>query len=203
MIHLEILVEEPSMEQFLLRVLPKVLREDATMAIHPHQGKDDLLTKLENRLRGYARWITEDYRVVVLVDRDQDDCRELKERLESCARRAGLRTRSMGGGSPWQVVNRIAVRELESWYFGDWQAVTAAFPDVSRTVSARPRYRDPDAIPEKASKALERLLKRNGYFRGGLAKGAAAKAVGVHLDPDRNSSHSFRVFKDAIVEAAG
>jgi len=42
--HLEILVEEPSMEAFLAQLLPRLLGERATFTLHVHQGKRDLFT---------------------------------------------------------------------------------------------------------------------------------------------------------------
>ena len=78
-----------------------------------HQGKDDLLSKLGAKLRGYARWLPERWRMVVIVDCDDDDCKKLKEQLDSEAELACLRTRTrVSGGLPWQVANRIAIEEL-------------------------------------------------------------------------------------------
>jgi len=57
--HFEILVEEPSMEAFLRGVLPRLI--NATFEIYPFQGKQDLLDKLERRLRGYAAWLPADW----------------------------------------------------------------------------------------------------------------------------------------------
>jgi hypothetical protein len=37
--HLEILAEEPSMEAFLHALLPRLLGDAASFAIHPYQGK--------------------------------------------------------------------------------------------------------------------------------------------------------------------
>jgi len=144
--HLEFLVEEPSMEAFLRCLLPRLLPADRTFEVHPFQGKSDLLGKLQARLRGYAQWLPEDWRVVVVVDRDHDDCAALKQRLEAMAAAAGLHTRSTAGNSKWRVVNRIAIEELEAWYFGAWQAVCSAYPRVSATIPQKANYRDPDAI---------------------------------------------------------
>jgi len=44
--HLELLVEEPSMEAFLRALLPRVLPAGRTFEVHAFQGKDDLLAKL-------------------------------------------------------------------------------------------------------------------------------------------------------------
>ena len=78
--HIDFIVEEPSMEAFLRAVLPKLLGT-TQYTIHPFQNKDQLLKQLPSRLQGYAQWIPDDYRIVVLVDRDNDDCEQLKTRL--------------------------------------------------------------------------------------------------------------------------
>lgn len=199
--HLELLVEEPSMEAFLRALLPRLLPADRTFEVHPFQGKDDLMGKLQDRLRGYAQWLPKDWRVVVVVDRDDSDCEALKQRLESVATEAGLRTRSSAAAAPWQLVNRIAIEELESWYFGDWQAVRSAFPRVSPTIPNKASYRDPDAIRGGTWEAFERVLQRSGYFKTGLRKVEAARAIGAHVDAGRSRSRSFASFHEAIAEA--
>lgn len=199
--HLVLLVEEPSMEAFLRSLLPRLLPEGRTFEVHPFQGKHDLLGKLEDRLRGYANWLPDDWRIVILVDRDADDCKVLKQRLEELALMAGLRTRSRSGTAPWQLVNRIVVEELEAWYFGDWDAVRSAFPRTQRTIPYQAKYREPDAILGGAWEAFERILKRYGYFETGLRKIEAARAIGAHFDPGRSRSLSFIKFHEAIVEA--
>ena len=200
-IHLELLVEEPSMEVFLRELLPRILSADCDFEIHPFQGKLDLLGNLGNRLRGYAQWLPDDWRILVIVDRDDDDCRQLKQRLEDVASGANLRTRSQAGGRPWQLVNRVVIEELEAWYFGDWEAVRSAYPRVSPTVPNQSRYRNPDSVQGGTWEAFERILKGRGYFRTGLRKMEAARTVAAYIDPARNRSHSFTKFRDALVEA--
>jgi hypothetical protein len=68
--HLEILVEERSMEVFLRAHLPRLLGGDATFNVYPSQGKQDLMRNLPDRLKGYASWLPEGWRIVVVVDRD-------------------------------------------------------------------------------------------------------------------------------------
>ena len=201
--HLELLVEEPSMEALLGVLLPRVLPADRTFMVHPFQGKDDLLDKLEARLRGYARWLPADWRIVVVVDRDDDHCQALKQQLERTARAAGLHTRSSAGAGVWQVVTRIAIEELEAWYFGDWEAVCNAYPRVSRDVPHQARFRDSDGISGGTWEAFERVLKRHGYFTTGLRKQEAARAIGAHMIPERSRSQSFKIFHAAISEAVG
>lgn len=199
--HLELLVEEPSMEAFLRALLPRLLPADRTFEVHAFQGKSDLLGKLQNRLRGYAKWLPADSRVVVVVDRDDDDCQALKQRLEGMAEAAGLRTRSRAAGTPWQLVNRIAIEELEAWYFGDWAAVCSAYPHVSQTIPQQRGFRNPDAVRGGTWEAFERILQRYGYFKTGLRKVEAARAIGTHVDSGRSRSRSFVRFHEAIAEA--
>ncbi|MCC7383236.1 MAG: DUF4276 family protein [Deltaproteobacteria bacterium] len=196
--HLEVLVEELSAEAALRALLPRVLGP-RTFNIYPSQGKVDLLSNLEPRLRGYARWLPDTWRVLVIVDRDDEDCLELKARIETAARRAGLRTRS-DDSATFQIVNRIAVEELEAWYFGDWTAVRQAYPRAARNVPRQARYRDPDAITGGTWEAFERELQRAGYFSGGLRKIEAAQQIAPRMEWARNTSPSFRALHAALVE---
>jgi hypothetical protein len=199
--HLEILVEEPSMEAFLRALLPRVLPEGVTFEIYPYQCKDDLLAKLPSRLMGYSSWLPENWRIIVVVDRDDDDCETLKGRMETVAMNAHLRTRTVAAAALWQVANRIAIEELEAWFFGDWLAVEGAYPRVPPTIPRQQQYREPDGILGGTWEAFERVLQRAGYFKNGLRKTEAARMVGKHMNPARNSSRSFQVFRDAVLEA--
>ena len=187
--HLVPLVEEPSMEEFLRLLLPRVLPECCRFEIHSFRSKPRLLRNLKPRLRSYARWLPDDWRIIVLVDRDNDDCRQLKKKLEEATAAAGLRTRSEAGGPHRQTINRIVIEELEAWYFGDWQAVRSAYPRVPDSISRSARYRDPDAI-SKTWETFERILKKVGYFTTGLRKIEAARDIAIHIEPGRNHSNS-------------
>jgi integrase len=199
--HVEVLVEEPSAEAALRVLLPRILGA-TSFEVYPHSCKDELLERLPDRLRGYASWLPDDWRIVVVVDRDDDDCDKLKKRLESMAHEAGLATKSTPEGKRFWVVNRLAIEELESWYFGDWEAVRHAYPKVNANVPSQARYRFPDAIKGGTWEAFERLMKAAGYFKTGLRKIEAARAVAAHMDPNRNSSPSFQALRDALREMA-
>ncbi len=199
--HVEFLVEELSMEIFLRGILPRVLG-DVSFDVYPSQCKEDLLERLPERLQGYAGWLPDSWRLVIMVDRDYDDCRDLKRRLENMAGEAGLLTRTEAVDQPYSIVNRIVIEELEAWYFGDWEAVRQAYPRVPRTVPMQAKYRDPDSILGGTWEAFERVLKRAGYFDGGLRKIEAAKMISRYSEPSRNRSRSFSVFHSALVEMA-
>jgi hypothetical protein len=98
------------------------------------------------------------------------------------------------------VAIRLAIEELEAWYFGDWDAVRAAYPRVPDTIPNQANYRDPDAIAGGTWEAFERVLKRAGYFQTGLRKIEAARAISEHWQLEGNRSHSFRVFVKVLQE---
>jgi hypothetical protein len=193
--HVEFLLEEPSAEAFLEGILPRLLPAGATANLIAFQGKTDLLDKLEPRLRGYRPWLPADWRIVVLLDEDREDCRILKTRMEAAARAAGFATKSnRGAGGVFTVLNRIAVEELEAWFFGDVPAMVAAYPGVSPHLGSRAAYRAPDNIGGGTWEALERELQRAGYYGGGLPKIEVARNMATHMQPARNTSPSFRCF---------
>ncbi len=176
--HIEFLVEEVSAEVGLNNILPRILKDDISNVIHPFSGKMDLLSQLSNRLKGYRKWLAEDGRIVVLIDRDQDDCRTLKAKLEKAAKEAGFVTKSDAQGrNRFEVLNRLAIEELEAWFFGDPKAIVQAYPRVPTTIRGKARYRDPDAIAGGTWEALERVLKKAGYYPSGMPKVETARPV--------------------------
>ena len=196
-----VLVEEPSMEMALEQLLPRMLA-GADFQIIRFQCKDDLLKNLPDRLRGYSQWLPANWAILVLVDRDDDDCRVLKQAMEKMAADSRLLSKTLAGhGQPFQVANRIAVEELEAWFFGDWTAVQTAYPRVSASQVSKQGFRDPDAVLGGTWEALERVLKKAGYFKTGLRKMECAKQVAQHMEPARNASRSFQAFAGAVASA--
>jgi Domain of unknown function (DUF4276) len=201
--HLEIFAEEPSLEVALRSLVP-ILAPDLSFSIYPSTGKQTLLGILPARLKGYSSWLPADWRILIAVDRDDQDCKALKQQLDEMAKAAGLVTRSEAAsqGNPYAVVNRVIVEELEAWFFGDWEAVRGAYPRVNAQVPAKANFRNPDQIPGGTWEALERVLQQAGYFGGGLRKIEFAQTVTPLMDPQRNLSKSFQVFADAVRECA-
>jgi hypothetical protein len=126
---LEVLVEERSAKVALEQLIPRIVpaaRLGETLFIHAFSGKPDLLKKLPQRLRGYTTF--GDARIVVLVDRDREDCGRLKQQILRDARAAGVIDR---------VLARIAVEELESWFLGDVPALRAVFPRIPPSLASQ------------------------------------------------------------------
>lgn len=188
------------MEAALKLLVPKILGAKQTFDIHAHEGKQDLLAKLPNRLRGYAHWLPARWGICVIVDEDREDCRQLKRGLEDVAKNSGFVTRSRAKGKPFRLLNWLAIEELEAWLLGDVEAMVRAYPRVPPTLASRSRFRDPDAVPGGTWEALERVLQDSGYHEGGLQKIAVARAIAAHMEPSRNRSQSFGGFVGALRE---
>jgi hypothetical protein len=196
--HVEILLEEPSAEAFLQTIFPSILPPPVTWNPVIFQGKADLLRNLEPRLKGYHKWIPDDWRIVVLIDEDRQDCHTLKQQMEAAAFKAGFATKTNPQRGVFKVINRIAVEELEAWLFGDIQALVEAYPGVSPNLGAKARFRQPDTIAGGTWEALEQILQQAGYYGGGLPKIEAAREVGQRMKLARNTSKSFKHFVAAL-----
>lgn len=144
MSRLVFLLEDYSMKVLLDGLLPRLFPGLAFLCV-PHEGKQDLDKSLPRKLQA---WGEPGVRFVVLRDNDGADCRALKARLSALCR-------ARGGA---EAIVRIACQELEAWYFGDPEALAAAFErDDLRGLCQRARFRHPDAIQQPAQ-ALARVV---------------------------------------------
>src|ERR1035441_10079189 len=119
LMHIEFLVEDLSTEAALELLVPKIVDVGTSFATHVFGSKSTLLAKLEARLRSYSHWLPPTWRIIVVVDEDRADCRAIKKKLESASRAATLKTKGAAKGKPFSILNRIAIEELEAWFFGD------------------------------------------------------------------------------------
>jgi hypothetical protein len=186
---LEVLVEERSAETALKHLLPRIV-PGVPFEIIAFEGKPDLLRRLPDRFRAYSHyWSMINMRIVVLLDRDRDDCLQLKAELQQVGATARLPSHA--------VLFRIVVEELEAWFLGDVPALCRAYPKLPPSLGVREGYRDPDAICG-TWEALERVLREHGYHSKGLAKSVAAQDIAPHMNVEDNRSRSFQVFRDGL-----
>ena len=201
--HIKFFLEEPSAEEALRYILPKIFSDSVSYEFHVSEGRDDLLKELPKRLKGH-QWIPDNWRIIVLIDEDRRDCHELKAYLERAAHEAGFVTKSSAApNEDFRVVNRIAIEELEAWFFGDVEALHAAYPKIPENLQSKAKYRYPDAIQGGTSEALERLLIQKKYYRGRMPKTAVAQKVSQYMELDRNRSRSFQVFVNGLKACVG
>jgi hypothetical protein len=165
------LLEEYSMKVLLEGLLPRLFPNLRFLCL-AHEGKQDLEKSIPRKLRA---WREPGVRFCVIRDNDGADCRAVKERLVSLCRDGGRE----------DTLVRIACQELEAWYFGAPDALAQAFGDESlRSIAAKARYRDADAILQPAAALAERVPR--------FQKVSGARAMGQVL-PRENSSRSFQV----------
>jgi hypothetical protein len=173
------LLEEPSAEEMLKGLLPKILPEDMSPVFHVFEGKQDL----EKRMTGILRaWQAPRCHFLVIRDQDSGDCTVVKERLAALCQ---------AGGKADAVV-RIACRELESFFLGDLAAVETGLSvrGLSAHQGSR-KFRAPDDLGNPTQE-LSRLT--NGRYQ----KVAGSRAIGPHLALAGNRSHSFNVLLAGI-----
>lgn len=196
-IHLEFLLEGETAEVVLEALLPKMLPPAVTYTLHGLQGKDKLLKKLPERLRGYRAWLPSDWKIVILRDNDSEDCKKLRKHLDDIVIRENFALFSnTDPDKKGNVVIRLAIQEMEAWFFGDVKALRQAYPRLPATLHNKKGYRQPDAIASPWLK-LEKLLKAAGYHPGG--KREVAREISPHLEPSRNRSQSFQLFRQTLM----
>ena len=172
----EILLEEPSMENFLREVLPKILPPDYILDnncfLRPHNGKSDLKKSIPNKIKVFSNY-HEPVKVIIIHDQDSNDCRKLKKSLVELCKTNG----NCG------VLIRIACKELESWYLGDMDAIEKAYPKFkAKNFKKYARFRNPDLL--QASQELKLLIPE-------FQKGFASKNISKFISIEKSTSTSF------------
>jgi hypothetical protein len=131
-----------------------------------------------------------DYRIVVIVDEDRQDCLDIKGRLEEAAQQAGLVTRSTGeqpGG--FQVLNRIAIEELEAWFFGDPEAIKAAYRRYLQPSDQRASTGSQTPLPAARGKPLRDYSRKRattlGAWQSGKLQGTSHCTCNPNVTPPR------------------
>ena len=172
------------------------LEENLNFRIHPHRGKGrlpvnilsrpnsrnrGLLDQLPSKLRGYGSSHFPCC-VVVLVDSDNDNCRDLKADLIDVYRRIDPK--------PSCVLFRIAVEETESWFIADGSAIKKAYPNADlNKIQKSP----PDSIIG-AWENLAKALGRNPEECIGADKKEWAVKISPYLDLENPKSPSLKAF---------
>lgn len=173
------MLEEPSAEEMLKGILPKVLPENVHPEFKVFEGKQDLEKGLVRILKA---WRTPHCAFIVIRDQDSGDCHGVKQKLSALCRQAKRD----------DVLVRVACRELESFYLGDLTAVEKGL-GVSGLASKqnKRKYRSPDRL---ASPSQELVRLTSGRYQ----KVSGSRAIAPHLRLNANTSHSFSVLLAGI-----
>ena len=214
--HFEILAEGQSERTALEPLLTKILggyRDPHTWRIHKHRGvgvlptdpalrpdprNPSLLHNLPSKLRAYAKSLGGDEVVIVLLDLDdRPDCRAFKQELANLL--------ALCNPIP-RCKFRIAIEELEAWYFGDRLALVAAYPLADVEVLDTYVQDSQCGTWEKLADAIfpggHVALKAKGRNQCLEQKRLWARDICPRMDIGNNESPSFKSFRDAIRDCA-
>jgi hypothetical protein len=183
-VQVEILVEEPSMKNFLTGLLPQILPDgyvlNGNCFIRAHEGKQDLQKSIPHKVKAFQNF-SKPTKLIVVQDKDSNDCLQLKNEL------VNLITSS--GNLPYLV--RIACQELESWYLGDMQAIESVYPKFKASKYAKlAKFRNPDFC--NASDEIKQIVPE-------FQKGFASHEIIKHMNIIDNQSVSFNQFVKGLI----
>lgn len=178
MARIEILVEEPSMKEFLTILLPNILDNqwnlNVNYFIRSFEGKNDLQKNIPSKVKFLSNWNHEAVGIVIMQDQDSSDCKILKQKLIDIC--------NQNGNCPKLV--RIICRELESWYLGDFVAVNGAYPNFKyQNYINKSKFRIPDNC--NAFDELKKILPE-------FQKVGGAKKIAPFISIENNKSESFQ-----------
>lgn len=208
--HIEILVEDSSGGRLLEAVLPHLLGgqgEPHSWRIHAYRGigripknlnvgadpaKRILLDQLPRLLRGYGKTPGIDA-VLVVLDVDNRNCVDFLSELKALAAE---------GNSPPNTMFRLAIEEMEAWYFGDRHAIQAAYPhakvDVLDGYVQDSVCNTWEVMADAVHAGGSASIKKAGWPLPGQIKHEWAEKIGPLIDPDRNISPSFGKLRDGL-----
>jgi hypothetical protein len=210
-VHFEFLVEDSSGRELLEILLPLLLGEQGvnhSWRIHSYRGigrlpkeilrprsdayKRILLDRLPQILRGLSRCDGVDA-IVVLIDADKRPCAAFLAELLDVARKCGAAAKTMF---------RLAIEEIEAWYFGDEVAILEAYPKANMKII---RNYVPDSICDTWETLADAIVvggrdtvMRIGGPHAGDYKHEWARTIGPRLSIERNRSPSFRKFCEGV-----
>lgn len=199
--HLEVLVEDASGKIALETLVAKVLGVQGaphTWRIHAYKGigripknlqgsadpsKCILLNQLPRLLAGYAKTPGIDA-VMVVLDSDIRPCADFLTELKAAAALCHPNT-----------LFRLAIEEMEAWYFGDRAALKKAYPHAKAKVLNTYVQDSVCGTWERLADAVypggSAAIKKQGWPLSGQVKCEWAGRVPPHMDIEANLSPSF------------
>jgi Domain of unknown function (DUF4276) len=187
---LVVYVEEPSCEQVVIKLLPKInpfLKNKTTFDCIAFEGKQDLQKRFPKLLRADLNTYGNDVFFIILLDQDSNtDCKVLKGQLLEKAHEAGCPQE--------QLLVRIVCRELEAWYLGDLNAIDQAYSYSLSNWQENAKFRNPDRL-NNAKEELQNVLKQR---KVSYSPVSFAKAVAPFLSLENNKSGSFTCFVSGV-----
>lgn len=206
--HIEFLVEDSSGKLFLESIIPRIIEDqNVTWRVHGYRGigkipsglgsagdpqKRIILDQLPRLLAGYGRTPYVDA-VVIVVDSDTRNCREFLDDLIAMSKRVN---------GPPEVMFRLAIEEMEAWYFGDIAALEATYRQVDKAVLKSYVQDSVCGTWEKLADAItpggSAKIEAQGWPAPGVIKAQWAVEIPPHMNVDANTSTSFCKLRDGV-----
>ena len=171
-------------------------RIPADPSAQPNNHDQTLLHNLPSKLRAYGEEGRDDVIVVVLVDLDdRPDCSAFKSDLVNLLKYCEEKPKALF---------RIAIEELEAWFFGDQPCIKKAYPKVRQPIL--------DGYVQDSQCGTWEML-ADAIYPGGLdvlgkhgkrsvrileQKRTWAKEICPLMDVENNLSPSFQCFRDGL-----
>lgn len=208
--HIEVLVEDGSGAKLVEMLLPSVIGphgERHTWRVHPYKGigrlptdlsaksdpsKRALLDQLPRLLMGYGKTAGIDA-VVVVLDSDRRNCKAFLGELSDVVLKCHPTPNTLF---------RLAIEEMEAWFFGDRQALLAAYPRAKADILNRYKQDSVCGTWELLADAIypggSPAIRTAGWPSSGHVKHEWAEHIGPRMDVERNQSPSFCKFRDGL-----
>ena len=184
-LNLHIFVEEPSAKLVLDVLIPKIIPENVSFQIYPHQGKKDLEHAIKTTVPAISK--IQGARILIVRDQDSGDCKKVKQHIENIIQ----------GKSNAPTLVRIVCRELEAWFLGDLNAISQAYPRVKPQHHInKANFRNVDVI-QNANEFLLAIIPEYNK-RESLPKLEVAESIAPYLDIKNNMSTSFKHFISGV-----
>ncbi len=182
---LYIFTEESSAQKCLESFLPKIFLDQKKFKIFAHGGRENLKQALRKTLPRISQ--IENAKILITIDQDKNDCKKLKQDLQKIFHEKCH--------CPYKI--RIVCKELESWFLGDFNAISLAYPKFkSEKYRHKTDIRYVDKIDQPSKKLLKMITEIDG--RKFLSKGEMSEKISPHLNINQNTSPSFNQTIQAI-----
>ena len=182
---LHVFTEEPSAKNVFEILLPKLLPENTSFRIYPHQGKQDLEKALKHTVPSISK--VPGSKILITRDQDSSNCIDVKKSMDAI----------LALNCSCEYYIRIVCKELEAWFLGDLNAVRSAYPRFKpEQHQEKADFRNVDMITNPNLYLLRIIPEYLG--RDSLPKLEVSESIAPFLNLDGNTSTSFNHTISAI-----
>ena len=168
--------------EIVLKAILKTLKID-NYTIFSYQGREDLKKNFSNIIKNYFG-----YKFIFLIDQDENNCKKIKKDIQELIPKKFNKN---------NYFIRIVCTELESWYWGDMEAIEKSFPRFNKeNYLNKHTFKQVDLIKNPSKLLLNSIpeFKKDTF----LKKKFTAEKISPNLNINKNTSPSFNHVVNAI-----